>query len=498
MMGEQRKIKVVPLVEAFVRQVTSVENDRTANCWSAVRYNATNAWYVNTSNGNCNNNNTYNRYTLLPCPLASAELLFSMLLKAEKSCFKNKHQSFTACRVHYHLSELYQYARQVFENGLKVGRSKCFVLDYPVYREIFCALYFDRIVHHMVAPLMAEVAEVMHRKHGNVSHGNRIGHSAYTAALSVQDKLRKVTKNWTQKAWVATRDYSGFFMSISRQKAASEFRRYAAQVVDVKEPTTAFLIDVVCHYLTANPTEDCIRLSSASLWAKVAPNKSLFHTKEGHGLPIGNFPSQLMANLYRTDIDKDVSEMEDVENVVFVDDRMTCASYKGTLKQALKATEDISAEFGLMTNHRKCYMQQADKGVKFCGYVIKCDRIYISNRVVYAAHRLLKEYESKVDEKSELELAGRLNSYLGIMSHTRSYNIQKDIIKETLAAHRTLFFFKRDNHFVCAQLDEYTPKFRAIQNIRKFKNGTHRLQARACAKRVQRRSCRRMEINSNQ
>lgn len=42
MMSEQRKIKVFPLVEAFRRQVTSAENDRTANCWSAVRYNATN------------------------------------------------------------------------------------------------------------------------------------------------------------------------------------------------------------------------------------------------------------------------------------------------------------------------------------------------------------------------------------------------------------------------------------------------------------------------
>ena len=74
MMGEQRKIKVVPLVEAFVRQVTSVENDRTANCWSAVRYGATSAWYVYTSNGYCYYTNSYYRYTLLPCPLASAAL----------------------------------------------------------------------------------------------------------------------------------------------------------------------------------------------------------------------------------------------------------------------------------------------------------------------------------------------------------------------------------------------------------------------------------------
>ena len=497
MMGEQRKIKVIPLVEAFLRQVTSAEGGDTVS-WSAVRNNANNAWYVNAGNGNVNNNNTYNRYVVLPCPLSSVELLFSMMLEAEKTCFKNKHNSLAACRVHFHLAELYHYACQVFENGLKVGRSKCFVHDYPVYREIFCAMYFDRIVHHMVAPLMADVAEVMHRKHGNVSHGNRTGHSAFTAAQAVQEALRKVTNNWTQKAWVATRDYSGFFMSIDRKRAASEFRRYAAQVVDVTEPTTAFLVNVVCHYLMADPTRECIRLSPASMWERVAPNKSLFHAKEGHGLPIGNFPSQLMANLYRTEIDKAITEMEGVEHVVFVDDRMTCSASQEVLKKAHAETGKLSEEYGLATNRQKHYMQQADKGVKFCGYVIKCDRIYISNRVVHATHRLLNEYAFRTDDKSEAELASRLNSYLGIMSHTRSYNIQKDIMKRTLEAHRSNYFFRRDNHLVCAQQTEHTPKFKAIQNVLQFKNETHRLQARAYAKRVWRRACRRMEINSNQ
>ena len=42
-----------------------------ANCWSAVRYIAYNAWYVNTSGGFVNNGNTSYRSTLLPCPLAS-------------------------------------------------------------------------------------------------------------------------------------------------------------------------------------------------------------------------------------------------------------------------------------------------------------------------------------------------------------------------------------------------------------------------------------------
>ena len=45
-----------------------------SSCWSAVRNNAGYAWYVNVQSGVVNGNNTYSRYVVLPCPLASAAL----------------------------------------------------------------------------------------------------------------------------------------------------------------------------------------------------------------------------------------------------------------------------------------------------------------------------------------------------------------------------------------------------------------------------------------
>ena len=477
MMGEQRELKVIPLVDSFVGQVTSAVNDDTAACWSAVRYNANNPWYVNTSNGNVNNNNSYNRYSLLPCPLSSVELLFSMMLDAEVSCYKNKHSSLEACRIHYHLSELYKYAEAVYNEGLSVGRCKCFVLDYPVYREVFCAQYFDRIMHHMIAPLMSHIADVIHDKVGDISHGNRIGHSAFTAAMSIQDKLRKITNGWTEKAWVATRDYSGFFMSIPRKMAADVFRKYAGMILGLNDTVNSYLVDVVCLYLMTDPTKDCIRLSPISKWSYVPENKSLFTSNPGHGLPIGNFPSQIMANLYRAVVDYFVNRINGVECVVFVDDRMLCSRNQDTLKEAISLTENRSNECGLVTNKRKCYMQQVDKGVKFCGYVIKCDRIYISNRVVKAAMRLLRLYDGCTDIQSEAKLAQRINSYIGLMSRTRSMKIQKKIMNDVISKHKTLYFVSRNNHLVCRQKKKYTPLYTSIMNIEIFKHGVHWIQS---------------------
>ena len=452
--------KVIPLVDEFL-QATSVVDDDGGNLWSAVRYNANNAWYVNTTNGNVNNNNAYNRYGCVPCP--SVDFLFPKMLEAEESCYRNKHHSLIAARVHYHLSELFAYTKFICDNGLMVGRSKCFTLDYPVPREIFCAQYYDRNMHHLVAPLMTDIAEKEHLKCGSVSHGNRTGRSAFTAALAVQDALRKVTDNWTKEAWLATQDYSGFFMSIPRQKAADMFRELAEPY---NEP---FLTDVACLYIMSDPTIGCIRLSPEAAWRNVAQNKSLFTSRPGHGLPIGNFPSQIIANLYRTPVDAAIAKIDGVGQVVFVDDRMMCSADKDLLKCALAVAEKESEKLGLTVSKTKRYFQKADKGVKFCGYVIKCDRIYISNRVVNACKYMVSCYDGMTTPKEESELSRQINSYFGLMAHARSYNIQKSIADKVLGAHKTLGFVRRHGQLVCYQKRVFTSVYKSLQTIKNFK-----------------------------
>ena len=66
-MSELEKIrKVIPLVEEFLQVTSAADGD--GNLWSAMRYNNNNAWYVNSSNGNVNNGNSYNRYACVACP----------------------------------------------------------------------------------------------------------------------------------------------------------------------------------------------------------------------------------------------------------------------------------------------------------------------------------------------------------------------------------------------------------------------------------------------
>ena len=151
-------------------QAMSNNGEESGNAWSCVRNNGNNAWYVNFGNGNCNNNNTNNRYSVWPA--SEFDKIVDDWLQAEREGYKNKHSSFEAARYHYHLSNIYDLVERV-KNNYKPTTSTCFVLQYPVYREVFAANYTDRIVHHYIAPMISTVAESVHSINRNVSKANR-------------------------------------------------------------------------------------------------------------------------------------------------------------------------------------------------------------------------------------------------------------------------------------------------------------------------------------
>lgn len=55
-----------------------------------------------------------------------------------------------------------------------------------------------------------------------------------------------------------------------------------------------------------DPTKNYHMKGSKADWEGLPPNKSLFYSKEGCGLPIGNLTSQLFSNVYMSDFDNHV------------------------------------------------------------------------------------------------------------------------------------------------------------------------------------------------
>ena len=93
------------------------------------------------------------------------------------------------------------------------------------------------------------------------------------------------------------------------------------------------------------------------------------------------------------------------------------------LKQVPTVREFLADELGLELHMGKLHIQEVHKGVEFLGTFVKPYRDYVSNKT-------LQRIKSKMQEidLSNAEKANRtIGSYLGIMSHTASYNLRHEL-----------------------------------------------------------------------
>ena len=129
-------------------------------------------------------------------------------------------------------------------------------------------------------------------------------------------------------------------------------------------------------------------------------DKSLFTTKTGYGLPIGNLTSQVFANFYLTEFEQFLKE-----------------------------------ELGLTLHPKKIYLQPAKIGVPFLGAYIKPNYIMAGKRVLKNFTQKAGVYEKLAQNhkpsKEELnQIQASINSYLGIMRHYKSWRFRVKVLKE--------------------------------------------------------------------
>lgn len=292
---------------------------------------------------------------------------------------------------------------------------------------------------------------------GNVSHGNRIGHSAQTAANQLQGYMREY-----RNEVCFTMDVSGFFMNIDRQRAydifVSYYNRYGA--TGYTDWQCNMLLNLLRVLLLHDPSQNCVRHSPAEMWKHIADNKTLFKSG-GKGLPIGNFYSQLLANLVLANWSVAILALGfDLKISQFVDDSGGVGKLTNEQVMIVRKTScDELGRMGLTLHPHKFYIQPVRHGMYFCGRWIYADRMYIGNRTVRACKRNIREASYKADYESALKLQRSFNSYIGFMCHCQSYNMQKMLVREALNAGlgKYLYFKKRHNRLICRMRKQYEP-----------------------------------------
>ena len=374
-------------------------------------------------------------------------------------CRKNKRYSFGALTFEVDFeNNLMQLYRELQTKTWHPGSCNCFIVDKPVKREIFAAPFKDRIVHHI---LISELEPCFEKYFIHDSYACRKGKGTHMAIKRLFHFINSQTCNNSQEAWILKMDIKGFFMNIERKKLYEKLelfietkyrqsllekletdknKKFKGQwILDLKEieEKLSFVKYLTREIVFNDPTCSVNYKSPKRAWEGLPKDKSLFTTKTGYGLPIGNLTSQVFANFYLTEFDHYIKHDLGIKCYLrYVDDFVIVHNDEGYLKYLIpRIREFLKEELGLTLHPKKIYLQPAKIGVPFLGAYIKPNYIMPGKRVLKNFMQKARGYEKLAQNhkpsKEELnEIQASINSYLGIMRHYKSWRFRVKVLKE--------------------------------------------------------------------
>lgn len=315
--------------------------------------------------------------------------------------------------------ELWQ---EIVNRTYQPGRSIVFVVEKPVCREVFAATFRDRVVHHLIA---RRILPLLQERFHPESYSTQEGKGTLYGVKRVEAQIRECSHDYTQECWVMKLDIKSFFMSLPKDGLYDAIRsllleRYNGDDLD----TLLWLLKITIYN---SPEKNCIRKSPKEKWKNLPHNKSLFHSDGMHGLPIGNFTSQLLALLFLDPLDHLITGAWGIRYYGrYVDDMTLIDESKDRLLEVREKIRRWLADHGLTLHPKKMYLQPARRGLNFIGGNIRPGGLYLSRRTIGfffgRIHGFNLWLESGVpltaDEQSKM--LNSLNSYFGMMRHYRS------------------------------------------------------------------------------
>ena len=318
-------------------------------------------------------------------------------------------------------------------------------MKYPKQREVFAAMFRDRVVHHLYFRYTHQLFE---RTFIADSYSCIKGRGTLYGVNRLRQHIRQASLNWQERAYAMSLDIRGYFMHINREKllriATDSMRKMATHKVGLTDevpipsgvlltPTTTwaeirdmdFLLWLTEQIVMLDPMENCIIVGDESDWDGIDHAKCMRFVKKGLALPIGNLTSQLFSNVYMNPFDQFVKRDILCRHYGrYVDDSdMIDPDRAWLLAQVPKVREFLADELGLELHMGKLHIQEIHGGVEFLGTYVKPYRDYVSNKTLERIKGRLQQTDLRNGEAANRTIC----SYLGILSHTASYNLRREI-----------------------------------------------------------------------
>ena len=347
------------------------------------------------------------------------------MLEAYYDCRRSKRR--TASAIVYEMnyeSNLIALRDRINTRTYQPGKSICFVVTRPRYREVFAASFEDRIVHHYIALRLEPLFELVFSPR---TFNCRKGKGQLYGVKMLEADIKEASNNYTTDCYIMKLDLQGFFMSIDKSMLARMIDKFIVKYYKGNDiDDLRYLCQVVVLHC---PEKNCERHSPREMWDHLPANKSLFTNGEGKGVAIGNLFAQLFANFLLNELDWYIEELGIKYHGRYVDDFYCIHKDKQVLLSAVPKIRAKLAELGLSLNPKKFYFQHYTKGVEFTGAVVKPYRTYCCNRVLtnfIAAVRKLNRSKN-IDDVTHAVCS--INSYLGLLRQSNEYAQRLKILK---------------------------------------------------------------------
>ena len=310
--------------------------------------------------------------------------------------------------------------------------SSCFIITDPKKREVFAADFRDRIVHHLYYNYTHTLFERTFIEDSYSCIRNR---GTLYGIERLEKHIRSCSRNYTQPCYVLKMDIRGYFMHINRNillsVALRTLRTMASHRID-KHLSFRWQdrIDMdFVEYLTReiillNPIRNCRRIGSRSEWDALDYDKSLFHSPEGCGLPIGNLTSQLFSNVYLNELDQYCKRVLGCRYYGrYVDDFYVVSGDKAFLRSLVPLVRPfLKDSLSLSLHEGKTQILPVQYGVTFLGMFLKPWRRTASRSCL---RRMERKYAALLQQWHCGEIPiGRVvsavASFRGVLSHGRN------------------------------------------------------------------------------
>ena len=365
------------------QDVNNVQNN--GNYWSSTANNSNNAYHLNFNDNNLNpqnNNNRYNGFSVrlvqdftqltidFPAPsvkgqgkssfrAGGGDTLLSDLFRAYYDARRHKRKTHSQLEfeldLEHNLITLYEELR---DRTYRPSSSICFIISDPKKREVFASSFRDRVVHHLYYNYVAAYCD---RHFVYDSYSCRVGKGTLFGIERLEHHIRSVSANYTRRAYVLKLDLQGYFMSIPRaqlrQRVQDMLRgwQHEAGVTAEQAELVGWLTDLIC---TKDPLTDCRLRGSRRDWAGLPPSKSLWHSPEGVGLPIGDLTSQLFSNIYLNVLDRYVTDTLGMRHYGrYVDDFYIVDASREGLRSLIEPIGRFLQTMGMMLHPDKIVLQ---------------------------------------------------------------------------------------------------------------------------------------------